>query len=164
MHVILVWRNRLNQHQCVGLKGELLSYCFLPAFWHISAETVWFFPCRQSPSDSMSASYARQLCMYSMHAATWVHMKKEEKVIGQIIRAAVELNKDREMREVQIPPGEPSLGRQSENDEPYAPACPLCYHGDRGEREWCVYRTSNVRETIEGGIEIERNGCLICMS
>lgn len=70
--------------------------------------------------------------------ATWIHTeKKQENVFCQIIRAAVELNKGGEMREVKVPPGEPSLGRQSENGEPYAPAYPLCYHGDRREKEWC---------------------------
>lgn len=76
--------------------------------------------------------------------------EEEEKLTGWIIRAAVELNKEGEMGEVYIPPGELSLRRQRENDEPYAPACPLCYHGDRGEREWCVCRASNILKIIEG--------------
>lgn len=86
-------------------------------------------------ADRMPAVHVQYM---HVHLGVDLKRKKDEIVIGWIIRAAVELNKGGEMREVKVPPGEPSLGRQSENDEPYAPAYPLCYHGDRGEREWCV--------------------------
>lgn len=68
----------------------LLTYCFPPPLLHIFE---YAYRCA-------AVHNVISLCVtYSMCSATRVHMENKERVIGWIIKAAVELNKERKMRE-----------------------------------------------------------------
>lgn len=124
--------------------AQLCFPCFLPLL-HIS----------ESAYRCAVVHNVILLCVtYSMCSATRVHMENKERVIGWIIRAAVELNKERERarerERCRYPQESPaSAGRVKMMSHMLLHVLSATMEIE-GEGVVCVCRTRNVRETIEG--------------